>query len=191
MLELLAMAVAALLSENLLLTRSLGAGSVLRELGGVRRALAMGGTVTLLMVLCAPLLWAVDSLLLRTLGLEYLRLLAFLAVIVLVEEALRAVTGLIPPLKAPMGELLPLAAAGSAVLGGGLLAAQDGLALVPTVLFALLSGAGFTLAALLLAGIRGRLAFSECPKAFRGAPLALVTAGLLAMAFIGFVGIHV
>lgn len=189
--EIIALAVAILLSGNLLLTEFLGAGSAVRKLRGVRSALAMGGSATLIMLLSTPLTWMVDTLLLRTYGLEYLRLLVFLLLIVLVEELLRAILGFFARLKAMANEYLPLAAVNSLVLGGALLWAEEGSAFGEAMLAALLGGAAFTLAAVLLASVQGRLTFSNCPKAFRGAPIALVTAGLLAMAFLGFAGVRI
>ncbi len=191
MTETFALAVAILLSGNLLLTEFLGAGSAVRKLRGVRSALAMGGSATLLMLLSTPLTWMVDTLLLRTYGLEYLRLLAFVLLIVLVEELLRALLSFSPHVHEMANELLPLAAVNSVVLGSALLWAEEGPAIGEAMLAALLGGVAFTLAAVLLASVQGRLTFSNCPKAFRGAPIALVTAGLLAMAFLGFAGVRI
>lgn len=190
MTETIALAVAILLSGNLLLTEFLGAGSAVRKLRGVRSALAMGGSATLLMLLSTPLTWMVDTLLLRTYGLEYLRLLAFVLLIVLVEELLRALLSFSHHMRVA-NELLPLAAVNSVVLGGALLWAEEGPTIGEAMLTALLGGVAFTLAAVLLASVQGRLTFSNCPKAFRGAPIALVTAGLLAMAFLGFAGVRI
>ena len=191
MTELIALALAALLAENLLLARFLGAESLLRQYGGFRRSVTAGLTVTAVMVLSAPLTWAADFLLLRTFGLEYLRVLVFLLLIVLIARILQVLLSLLPRLEAQVGELIPLAAVNSAVLGGVLTAARSGLDLGETMLAALFGGLGFTLAAVLLSSIRGRLAFSKCPRAFEGTPIALVTAGLLAMAFLGFSGLRV
>lgn len=187
--EVIALASAALLAENVLLVRFLGAGALARQYGGFRRSLASGLTLTVFLLLAVPLAWLVDTFLLRPWSLEYLRLVAFLLIIALLERILNLIVGKLAPLQALVGELLPLAAVNSAVLGGALSIAQKGLGLPVAELSALFGGLGFTLAALLLASIRGRLAFSDCPKAFRGIPIALVSIGLLAMAFLGFGGL--
>lgn len=186
----LSLVAAAFLSQNGLLTGFLGSGTAVRQLKGVRSALALGGSATLVMVLSTPLTWMVDGLLLRTYGLEYLRLLAFVLLIVLVEELLRALLGLLPGLRGAVNELLPLAAVNSAVLGGALLWAEARSTFGEAVLSAVLLGAAYTVTAVLLASVQGRLIFSDCPRAFKGAPIALVTAGLLAMAFMGFAGLR-
>lgn len=187
----LSLAVAALLSGNGLLTGFLGAGSVVRQLQGVRSALILGGAATLVMALSTPLTWMVDSLLLRSYGLEYLRLLVFVLLIALVEELLRALLGLAYRLREAVNEILPRAAVNSAVLGGALLWAEKGATFGGAMLSAVLLGGAYTLTAVLLASVQGRLIFSDCPKAFKGVPIALVTAGLLAMAFMGFAGLRI
>lgn len=187
----LSLVVAALLSNNGLLEGFLGAGTAIRQLQGVRSALVLGGSATLVMVLSTPLTWMVDSLLLRTYGLEYLRLLAFVLLIVMVEELLRALLGLIPGLRSAVNQIFPLAAVNSAVLGGALLWAEAGSTVGGAMLAAVMLGAAYTVTAVLLASVQGRLIFSDCPKAFKGVPVALITVGLLAMAFIGFAGLRI
>ena len=188
--EMIALAAAALLAENLLLVRFLGAGTLLRQFGTLRSSMVTGLTVTGVMVLSAPLVWLTETFFLRPLELGYLRLVVFLLILALLEQLLRVISGRIPRLNGWLGELLPLCVLNSAVLGGALLTAQERFGFAQSLAAALFGGLGFMVAALLLASIRGRLAFSKCPRAFEGIPIALVTAGLLAMAFLGFSGLR-
>lgn len=94
-----------------------------------------------------------------------------------------------PPLYQALGIFLPLITTNCAVLGIAILTVQKNYALLPGVCYALANAIGFTLAIVIFAGIRERLAYTRIPAALKGAPIALITAGLLSMAFMGFAGI--
>ena len=189
--EIIALALAAALTENLLLGRVLGAGALARQKGSLSQCAIAGITVTVIMAVAAPVCWCADFFLLRPLGLEYLRLVVFIALCAVLELVLSALASRIPRLGEKVNAHIKVSAVNAAVLGVILLAAQENLRLEECWVQAVFSGAGYALAAVLLMSVRGRLAFSKWPRAFEGVPIALVTVGLLAMAFLGFTGLQI
>ena len=143
-----------------------------------------------------------DRLLLRPLEMEYLRTVAFIVIIAsLVQIAEIFLRRAIPRLHADLGVFLPLIATNCAILAVAVIASEQGAGLRQmgglqntlggAVLYGFLASIGFALAIVLFAGIRERLEFSDHPKSFKGFPIALVSAGLLAMAFMGFSGMRI
>ena len=153
-------------------------------------ALGMGMAVTFVMTLSGAATWAVYHFLLQPFGLEYLKTVAFILVIAaLVQFIEMFLRKFVPALYASLGIYLPLITTNCAVLSAALLAIQNDYGFIEAVAFGFASALGFTLAIVVFAGVRGRMEQAEPPKAFRGFPIILVAAGLLAMAFSGFSGI--
>ncbi len=183
---------ASALAENLVFAETLGIGLFLRSGGKRSAALWCGGALTGLTTLASVISWAVNALVLTPLGLTELLLAVDVLLIALLEWGLRkwlevSRSGAAAILR-PYGAML---AVNSAVLGTALAVAGRGLSFPEAALWGFFSGAGFMLSSALFTSVRERLEFSECPKAFEGVPIALVTAGLLAMAFLGFSGIRI
>ncbi|HWS43084.1 MAG TPA: Rnf-Nqr domain containing protein, partial [Pseudoflavonifractor sp.] len=154
--------------------------------------LGMGLAVTGALGLGSALAWTVNAALLAPLGLEYLQAAACLLLVAgLVYGAGLLSRKYLPEGWAALSVYLPLAAANGAVLGAALWSTQAELTLGTAAACGLLAGLWFTAALVLISGVWERLEFSQPPKSFAGLPLALVAAGLLAMAFLGFAGIRV
>ena len=152
-------------------------------------AAGMGFAVIFVMGLASALCYPVN-LLLNALGLKYMQTVAFILVIAalvqLVEMFLKKA---IPTLYQALGVYLPLITTNCAVLGVVLLNVQEGYNFIESVVYGITGGAGFLLAIVLFASIRERLEFADPPKAFKGFPIALVAAGLMALCFMGFQGL--
>ena len=154
-------------------------------------AAGMGFAVIFVMGLASALCYPVN-LLLNALGLKYMQTVAFILVIAalvqLVEMFLKKT---IPTLYQALGVYLPLITTNCAVLGVVLLNVQEGYNFIESVVYGITGGAGFLLAIVLFASIRERLEFADPPKAFKGFPIALVAAGLMALCFMGFQGLKI
>lgn len=190
--ELFALALAVIVVENFILARFLGVPPFLGD--GRRRGavLGMGLVVTGALGLGSALAWTVNAALLAPLGLEYLQAAACLLLVAgLVYGAGLLSRKYLPEGWAALSVYLPLAAANGAVLGAALWNTQAELTLGTAVACGLLAGLWFTAALVLISSVWERLEFSQPPRSFAGLPLALVAAGLLAMAFLGFAGIRV
>ena len=182
--------IAALLSENYVLVKFLGICPFLGVSKRINAALGMGMAVTFVMTLSGAVTWVVYHLLLRPFGLEYLKTIAFILVIAaLVQFIEMFLRKFIPALYASLGIYLPLITTNCAVLSAALLAIQNEYNFIAAVSFGFASALGFTLAIVVFAGVRGKMEFAEPPRAFKGFPIILIAAGLLAMAFAGFAGI--
>lgn len=153
-------------------------------------AFGMGMAVTFVMAVASLVAYLVNAFLLVPLGIEYLQTIAFILVIaVLVQIVEMAIKKMSPGLYQALGVYLPLITTNCAVLGVAILMIQKEFTLLQSVVYSVSTALGFALALVLFAGIRERLEFEDVPKAFRGVPIALITAGILAMAFMGFSGL--
>ena len=154
-------------------------------------ALGMGMAVTFVMGIASLCTWTVNTYLLIPFGLDsYLQTVAFILVIAaLVQFVEMFLKKVMPALYTSLGIYLPLITTNCAVLGVALQNTQNGYGAIMSVAYGVFGGLGFTLAIVLFASVRERLEFAEYPKSFEGFPIALVTAGLLAMAFMGFSGL--
>ena len=151
----------------------------------------MGMAVTFVMTLSGAVTWCVYEFLLVPFQLEYLKTVAFILVIAaLVQFIEMFLRRFIPALYASLGIYLPLITTNCAVLSAALLAVQNSYGFVEAVAFGFSSALGFTLAIVVFAGVRGRLQLADPPRSFRGFPITLIAAGLLAMAFAGFAGVR-
>ncbi|MCD8004268.1 MAG: electron transport complex subunit RsxA [Oscillospiraceae bacterium] len=193
MFSLLSLAIAAILSENFVLVKFLGICPFLGVSKKMDTALGMGMAVTFVMGLASLCTWAVNTFLLIPLGLDgFLQTVAFILVIAaLVQVVEMFLKKAMPSLYTALGIYLPLITTNCAVLGVALLNTQNSYGALMSTAYGIFGGLGFTLAIVLFASVRERLEFSDYPKAFEGFPIALVTAGLLAMAFMGFSGLSI
>ena len=182
----------AVAAENLILTKCLGACLFLRMSEKPSDAARAGAAVTLVMTVSSAATWAVYHFILVRFGFEYLRTAAFVLVIAtLVGITKLVIKKYLKPFHNAFGDCLPLLAANCAVFGVALLNINKGYTFGIAVMYGMFSAVGFTFAILVFAGMRERLRFVDPPAAFRGIPLALVSAGLLAMAFSGFQGMKI
>nr|WP_236786437.1 electron transport complex subunit RsxA [Allochromatium tepidum] len=158
--------------------------------GKLDSALGMGLATTFVLTLAAVAGWVLEHALLQPLGLGFLRILTFILVIAAVvqftELAMRKIS---PTLYQVLGLYLPLITTNCAVLGVALLNVQEDHSFLQSALYGLGSALGFTLVMVIFAGMRERLALAQVPAAFSGVPIALIAAGLLSLAFMGFAGL--
>ncbi|MCL2518223.1 MAG: electron transport complex subunit RsxA [Oscillospiraceae bacterium] len=188
--ELLLLMLSAVLIENFVLSRFLGCCPFLGVSEKPAAAVGMGCAVTFVMTVSSAIIYLIYTYILVPFDLIYLKTIAFILVIAALVQFIELfLKKFIPVLYNEFGIFLPLITTNCAVLGAVLLNIEKGYDFIYSVSFGFSAAIGFTLAIILFAGIRERLEFADPPKAFRGIPLALVAAGLIAMAFTGFHGI--
>ncbi|MGI5971231.1 MAG: electron transport complex subunit RsxA [Oscillospiraceae bacterium] len=189
---LISIALGAILIENFILVKFIGICPFLGVSQKMDTATGMGLAVTFVMGLASAACWLVNEYLLLPLGLGYMQTVAYILVIAaLVQFVEMFLQKSIPALYSALGIYLPLITTNCAVLGVALLNTQLNYNFIESVVYGVTAGLGFLLAIVLFASIRERLEFSECPKSFEGFPIALVTASLLSMAFMGFSGLKI
>ncbi len=187
--EILLLMLTAVLVENYIFSQFLGICPFLGVSEKPDTALGMGFAVMFVMTLSSAATWLIYHLVLVPLNLAYLETIAFILIIAslvqIIEMFLRK---FIPALYGALGIYLPLITTNCAVLGSALLNIQEGYDFVQSLAYGFSSALGFTLAIVIFAGVRVRLSFAKPPMSFRGTPIALIAAGLIAMAFSGFTG---
>ena len=189
---LLAISLGAILTNNFIFSQFLGICPFLGVSKKLDTAVGMGAAVTFVMGLASAFTWVVNKFLLVPLELEYMQTVAFILVIAaLVQFIEMFLQKSMPSLYTALGIYLPLITTNCAVLGVVLLNVQNSYGFIESVVYGITGGLGFLLAIVLFASIRERLVFADYPKAFEGFPIALVTAGLMALAFMGFSGLKV
>ena len=189
--ELLAITLGAILANNFIFSQFLGCCPFLGVSKKVDTAVGMGIAVTFVMGLASAVCYLVNMLLIA-LDLAYMQTVAFILVIAaLVQFIEMFLQKAMPSLYTALGIYLPLITTNCAVLGVVLLNVQNNYNFISSVVYGITGGLGFLLAIVLFASIRERLVFADYPKAFEGFPIALVTAGLMALAFMGFSGLKV
>lgn len=189
---LIALFVSSVLVNNILLARFLGCCPFLGVSSQLETAKGMGVAVVFVTTFAAIMTWLAYNFILVPLGLEYLYTLAFILIIAaLVQFVETVLKKMMPGLYKSLGIFLPLITTNCAVLGVALLNIQDGYNFVESLVYGITGGIGFTVAILLFSSVRERLEDCDCPKAFRGFPIALLAAGLLALSFMGFSGFKV
>ena len=190
--QLFAIALGAVLANNFIFSQFLGICPFLGVSKKVDTAVGMGMAVTFVMGLASAITWVVYRFLLVPLDLTYMQTVAFILVIAaLVQFIEMFLQKAMPALYTALGVYLPLITTNCAVLGVVLLNVQGNYNFIESVVYGITGGLGFLLAIVLFASIRERLVFAEYPKAFEGFPIALVTAGLMALAFMGFSGLKI
>ena len=190
--ELLAITLGAILANNFIFSQFLGICPFLGVSKKVDTAVGMGVAVTFVMGLASAITWLVNTFILIPFDLGYMQTVAFILVIAaLVQFIEMFLQKSMPTLYTALGVYLPLITTNCAVLGVALLNIQNNYNFISSVVYGITGGLGFLLAIVLFASIRERLVFAEYPKAFEGFPIALVTAGLMALAFMGFSGLKI
>lgn len=182
----------ALLSENYILVKFYGICPFMGVSKKIDTALGMGMAVTFVMALASAACWAVDSFVLLPLNLGYMQTVAFILVIASIVQVVEMfLKKSVPALYKALGIFLPLITTNCAVLGVALVNAQEGYDFLQSVINGAAGGLGFTLAIVLFASVRERVDKADCPESFKGYPITLIAAGLLAMAFMGFSGLKI
>ena len=189
--DLFSIALGAILVNNFIFSQFLGICPFMGVSKKIDTALGMGMAVTFVMGVASAVCWPINQLLLK-LNLDFMQTVVFILVIAsLVQFVEMFLQKSMPSLYQALGVYLPLITTNCAVLGVVLQNTQNNYDFLESVVYGVTGGLGFLLAIVLFASVRERLEFSECPKAFEGFPIALVTAGLLALAFLGFSGLSV
>ena len=185
-----AIIIGAIFVNNVVLAQFLGICPFLGVSSKVETSMGMGAAVTFVMALSAVVTWLIQTYILVPLGIEYVQTIVFILVIAalvqMVEIVLKKVS---PSLYQALGIFLPLITTNCAVLGVAIAMIQKEFSLLQGVVFNVATAVGFALALVIFAGLRERIEFEEAPKAFQGVPIALITAAILAMAFMGFSGL--
>jgi len=183
--------IAALLSQNFILVKFYGICPFMGVSKKIDTALGMGMAVTFVMALASAACYAVN-LLLVALNASYMQTVAFILVIASIVQVVEMfLKKMVPALYKALGVFLPLITTNCAVLGVVLINVQEGYSFLHSVINGAAGGLGFTLAIVLFASVRERVDKAECPACFKGFPIALISAGLLALAFMGFSGLKI
>ena len=190
--SLLSISLGAILVNNFILAQFLGICPFMGVSQKTSTALGMGLAVTFVMGIASAVTWAVNEYILIPLSLGYMQTVAFILVIAaLVQLVEMFLQKSVPALYQALGIYLPLITTNCAVLGVALLNIQNGYNFIESVVYGITGGLGFLVAISLFASIRERTADADCPKPFQGFPIALISAGLLALAFMGFSGMKI
>jgi len=187
------MVLGAILVNNVVFARFLGICPYLGVSTKVETALGMGGAVVFVMTLAVAVTWPLQRLVLEPLGLGYLRTIAFILIIASLVQLVEIVMKkLAKNLFDALGIYLPLITTNCAILGVAILALTEtlpGSNYFVALLYAFASALGFTMALVIFAGLREHMELYDIPEDFKGVPIALITAGILAMGFMGFAGL--
>lgn len=182
--------ISAIFVNNIVLTQFLGICPFLGVSNRLTTATGMGGAVIFVMALATTVTYLIQQFILAPLNLVFLQTIAFILVIAalvqLVEIVLKKVS---PALYQALGVFLPLITTNCAILGIALLVHTKEMSLIVSVVYAVATAVGFTLALIIFAGLREQLELTDVPEGMKGMPAALLTAGLLSLAFMGFTGI--
>lgn len=190
--KLLTIIVGSIFINNFIFAKFLGICPFMGVSKKVDSSIGMGMAVTFVITLASGVTWVIYHYILTPFNLQYLQTIAFILIIAsLVQFVEMAIQKTSPGLYKALGVFLPLITTNCAVLGVALLNIQQELNFIETILTGFFVAIGFTLALVMLAGIRERLEFAEIPKPFQGVPIAFICAGLLAMAFMGFSGMKI
>ena len=190
--ELLGITLGAILANNFIFSQFLGICPFLGVSKKVDTAVGMGFAVIFVMGLASAITWAVNRFILIPFDLGYMQTVAFILVIAsLVQFIEMFLQKAVPSLYTALGVYLPLITTNCAVLGVALLNIQNNYGFISSVVYGVTGGIGFLVAIVLFASIRERLVFADYPECFEGFPIALVTAGLMALAFMGFSGLKI
>ena len=189
MTEILGILIAALLSSNFILVKFYGICPFMGVSKKIDTALGMGMAVTFVMALASFVCYWVNVLL-GMLDLQYMQTVSFILVIASIVQVVEMfLKKMVPALYKALGVFLPLITTNCAVLGVVLVNVQEGYNLLLSTVNGAAGGLGFTLAIVLFASVRERVNKADCPECFKGFPIALIAAGLLALAFMGFSGL--
>ena len=188
--EFISIIILALFVNNVVLAQFLGICPFLGVSGKVSTSLRMGAAVIFVMALANLVTYLIYNYVLVPLGIEFMQTISFIFVIAALVQVVEIILKkAVPSLYQALGIYLPLITTNCAVLGIALLAIQKQYSMVLSVVYAAAIGAGFTLAMILMAGIREQMELTGYPKAMKGFPMSLLIAGLLSLAFMGFSGL--
>ena len=188
--SLLGILLSAVLTENFILVKFYGICPFMGVSKKIDTALGMGMAVTFVMALASAACYAVNLLLGETYA--YMQTVVFILVIASIVQVVEMfLKKMVPALYKALGVFLPLITTNCAVLGVVLVNVQDGYDFLQSVINGAAGGLGFTLAIVLFASVRERVDKTDCPQAFKGFPITLISAGLLALAFMGFSGLSI
>ena len=190
--EIFMLMLAAVLTENFIFSKFLGICPFLGVSDKPEKAIGMGMAVTFVMCLSSLVTWLVYYYILVPFELEYLKTMAFILIIAsLVQFIDMVMKKYVPALHEALGIFLPLITTNCAVLGAAIINIDNGYNLAKSVIYGTFSAIGFTIAVIIFAGVREKVNFASPPSAFKGVPITLIAAGLLAMAFSGLQGIEI
>ena len=190
--DILLLMFSAVIVENFIFSKFYGCCPFLGVSEKPDTALGMGMAVTFVMAIASAACWAVDAFLLIPFQLQYMQTVSFILVIAsLVQVVEMFLKKFVPALYKALGVYLPLITTNCAVLGVVLVNVQEGYNFLISVVNGTAGGLGFTLAIVLFASIRERVDKADCPECFKGYPITLIAAGLLALAFMGFSGMKI
>ena len=188
--EMLLLLVSAALVNNVVLSQFLGLCPFLGVSKKTDTALGMGGAVTFVITISSAITWLINEFVLSKTGLEYMQTIVFILVIAaLVQTIEMFLKKSIPSLYKSLGVYLPLITTNCAVLGTAINNVSNGHTLVQSIVYGFGISAGFTIAIVIMAGVRERIEHNPFSESFKGSPMVLITAGLMAMAFMGFSGL--
>lgn len=187
--ELILLFISAAVVNNFVLAYFLGICPFIGVSNKLSSAISMGLAVTFVMLIAASLSWLVNHYLLIPYGMEFLKYVSFILIIAsMVQFVEMFIKKFSQPLYRALGIFLPLITTNCAILGLALLIDLRNYEFLKAIVFGLGAGVGFTLALVIMAGIREELEIIDVPKNFQGAPITLIVAGILALAFMGFAG---
>ena len=192
MLTYISIFVTAIFVNNIVLSQFLGICPFLGVSKRIDSALGLGAAVTFVMTIATIVTYLLQTYLLMPMKLDYMQTIVFILVIAALVQLLEIIIKKIAPsLYQALGVFLPLITTNCTILGVALIVIQKNLSLLEATVYAISTAIGFTLALVIFAGMRGQMSLSHIPKAMQGTPIALIAAGLLAMAFMGFSGIKI
>ena len=190
--NIISIALGAILVNNFIFSQFLGCCPFLGCSNSTDTAVGMGAAVTFVMGLASAICWVVDNYILIPLDLAFLETIAFILIIAaLVQFVEMFLKKSVPALYKALGIYLPLITTNCAVLGVVLLNVQNNYGFIESVVYGITGGLGFLLAIVLFSSVRERVDFADYPECFEGFPICLVSAGLLALAFMGFSGMKI
>lgn len=190
--KLIGIIISSILINNFIFSRFLGICPFMGVSKKIESSIGMGMAVTFVMTLASAVTWVVNKFILIPQGLTYLQTIVFILIIAsLVQFVEMAIQKLSPNLYKALGVFLPLITTNCAVLGVAIININEGYSFIEAMVSGFAGAVGFTMALIILAGIRERLDYSDVPESFKGIGIAFITAGILAMAFMGFSGIKI
>ena len=192
MLTYISIIITAIFVNNIVFSQFLGICPLIGVSKRISSATGMGAAVTFVIALATVATWLLQEYLLVPLELQYMQTIVFILVIAFLVQMLEIIMKkVMPSLYQALGVFLPLITTNCAVLGVAITVVQRQYSLLESITYSISTAIGFALALVIFAGIREQLELTNVPKAMRGVPIALISAGLLAMAFMGFSGIKI
>lgn len=192
MLTYISIIITAIFVNNIVFSQFLGICPFIGVSKRISSAVGMGAAVTFVITLSTAVTWTLQTCVLNPLGLQYMQTIAFILVIAFLVQMLEIIMKkVMPSLYQALGVFLPLITTNCTVLGVAISVIQKQYNLLESVVYGMSTALGFALALVIFASVREQLEIADVPKAMQGTPIALLCAGLLAMAFMGFSGISI